>query len=316
VYERETDANQNSHSGNGRERTRPGDAPHMSPERLVDAASRYFSADFSNPSRSGCMPSGSFEAWLREGRLPSEELRKHLFGCSECFREYRAAVESHRRAAAGERSRPARGRAWWLRLAPAPVYALVAACILLGAVAFFVVPRGGRGVSEVAVPGSPPTSSSPVLTAVSPTPAPDAAARVEPGATATAPTTPEIAEAGRSQRPRKTSPSGGVVLIDLAAYTVLRTDERAPEAFRGLTLPPAVNRLRILLPEGSPRGVYRVALVDAFGKSVGAERIAEATERKLEVSIDTRKLSGRRCRLRVSHGEDAPDYYPINVGGR
>jgi hypothetical protein len=122
--------------------------------------------------------------------------------------------------------------------------------------------------------------------------------------------------AGVGRRGRRGASSAGVIVIDLAGYSLLRADDGVPEATRATILPPALSRLRILLPEGSPRGVYRVAVVDAFGNPLTVERAAWSAGRKIEVGVDTRNLSGRRCRLRVSHGGDAPDYYPINVNGR
>jgi hypothetical protein len=317
------DADLNNNSGNGRGLDPADPPPAMKPDGLIDAARGYFSADFSNLSRSGCPPLGSLESSLRAKGLPDEELRKHLFGCSECFSEYREAVERWRVVTVrgnrpSWRERIARG--WHV---PAPAYSLLAAFMLLAVLAFFV--SRGRGVEDVKVargdaqpPAAPstaiPSPSQPSTSGASPEVTPSSPGKaVQTGEPVHTANTAAAIKARGQARPTATV---GAVLIDLAGYSVLRADDPAPGAFRGTTLPPAVNRLRILLPEGSPRGVYRVAVVDAFGLPLTAERSASSDGKKVEVSVDARKLSGCRCRLRISRGEEAPDYYPINVGGR
>jgi hypothetical protein len=56
-------------------------------------ARNRFSNDFPNPKREGCPGKESFEKMIGEKKLPGEDLRNHLFGCSECFSEYRELIE-------------------------------------------------------------------------------------------------------------------------------------------------------------------------------------------------------------------------------
>jgi hypothetical protein len=57
-------------------------------EELIASAREYFSADFSNPSRTGCSTPEFLQELIRSRELPRQELRSHLLGCSECFSFY------------------------------------------------------------------------------------------------------------------------------------------------------------------------------------------------------------------------------------
>ena len=59
---------------------------------LSAVAQRYFATRFPNPQRHGCPAAGTLQAVVQAARLPEAELQTHLFRCSECFNEYRAAV--------------------------------------------------------------------------------------------------------------------------------------------------------------------------------------------------------------------------------
>lgn len=310
-------ADLNDHNGNGWEQGTVAPPSTIRQDRLLDAARGYFSDDFNNSSRLDCPPEGAFEALVRKGELPSEEMRKHLFGCSECFREFRGAVESRRQTAAS-----ANISSWreWLRrsgLMSGPAYGLLTALVLVTATIFLVLRgREGEGVN-VADSGVPMTASiSEVAPSTSNQPPQPAHAAPTEVAEATPARTAVVAAAVKGRRARRPTSALSAVLIDLASYSLLRADESPSESSGDRTLKAGVNRLRILLLKDSPPGTYQVAVVDAFGNPLTAERSAKSAGNKIEVNIDTRGLAGRRCRLRISHGGDAPDYYPINVTGR
>lgn len=61
-------------------------------EELIASAREYFSADFSNPSRTGCSTPEFLQEIVRSRELPGQELRSHLLGCSECFSFYVCAA--------------------------------------------------------------------------------------------------------------------------------------------------------------------------------------------------------------------------------
>lgn len=312
-----------NHTCNGRGQGHAEPPPAMDPGRLVRTAQSYFSEDFDWPSQPDCPSAGEFEALLRERNLPPEDLRKHLFGCSKCFRQFREVIERRRQAAAAGNSPSWRERFGRGRFVPAPAYTLLAGFLLVAAAAFLLL-RGHDGKDlSVANGGAPAIFPAP---AAVPSPAPPSVSEARVTDTSGAPSnmaaparatdTTDTAAAVRGRQTQRRAATLGTVLIDLAGYSVLRADDAPSGAPGGSTLKPGPNRLRILLPEGSPPGSYRVAVVDAFGKPLGAERPVRSAGRKVEVTINARGLSGCRCRLRISHGGDAPDYYPINITGR
>src|SRR5215468_7685763 len=66
------------------------DNPDM--DEMVILARRFYATGFPNPQRRGCPPPGGIVKLVSRRRAPSQDLREHLFGCSECFSEYRQAL--------------------------------------------------------------------------------------------------------------------------------------------------------------------------------------------------------------------------------
>jgi hypothetical protein len=67
------------------------------PEMLLTLATGYYSAAFPNPERLGCVPLRKVAEAISSGVDTSGDWYRHLFKCSECFREY-AGVQPHVRA--------------------------------------------------------------------------------------------------------------------------------------------------------------------------------------------------------------------------
>src|SRR5574341_1088398 len=65
-------------------------------EQLITFGRAYFATDFPNPARVGCPSPTALRTLARSGELPGDKLCDHLFGCSECFRAYRAELEASR----------------------------------------------------------------------------------------------------------------------------------------------------------------------------------------------------------------------------
>lgn len=63
---------------------------------MVMRARAQQSVDFPNPGRVGCSDPETLRARIASGALPGDELRAHLFNCSECFLSYRAELAAHR----------------------------------------------------------------------------------------------------------------------------------------------------------------------------------------------------------------------------
>src|SRR5262245_50191764 len=101
------------------------------PEELVLVAQNHFATAYPNERRVGCPEPGVIMA-ARADLPPGDELREHLFRCSECFNGYSAALQEHYRrtvsdSAADWRTKLLRALSRW-RL---PMFSGVVAALLL-----------------------------------------------------------------------------------------------------------------------------------------------------------------------------------------
>lgn len=260
-------------------------------EALIADGQQFFAAAFPNPERRGCPAPEALSALVAAEQLPDAELRAHLFHCSECFNQYRAAV-SEQRQPAQPRQLIAPTRTWtrWLvarRGWRAP--ALASAVALLLAAGIFLWPTRRQ---------TPPTDYI--------SPQPGAAARQE----ATTPPAPPTAADPQPSAPRLLARH-----IDLNDYTALATVERGgaqPER-KPIKLPPAQLQLNLRLPAGSAPGRYQVSLVDAFYQPRARAQGRSADGRHLQVKLDLRGLRGHDYTLRLTRGQTAPDDYPAVI---
>ena len=78
-----------------------------SSDDLIEYAREYYSSDFPNPERAGCPDTGVISELAESGTLPGEDIRSHLFRCSECFNYYSEAQLKLRRLS---NAQPA---TWW-----------------------------------------------------------------------------------------------------------------------------------------------------------------------------------------------------------
>ncbi|HYG82578.1 MAG TPA: hypothetical protein VD861_19435 [Pyrinomonadaceae bacterium] len=68
----------------------------VTPGEMILLSREYQSANFPNPERLGCPPPETLREQIASGALPGDDLRAHLFSCSECFRSYRFALAAHK----------------------------------------------------------------------------------------------------------------------------------------------------------------------------------------------------------------------------
>ncbi|HKC86085.1 MAG TPA: hypothetical protein VKG02_08940, partial [Blastocatellia bacterium] len=147
----------------------PGDFDN--PERLILAAQKHFAMAYPNERRVGCPAPGVIMA-ARADLPPGDELREHLFRCSECFNGYSAALQRHYRRTASDSAADSRTKLlsalskWRL-----PMFAGVAASLLL--VVSLLIQR--RGPSETPPSIQTRSQPTPLASAVNPlTPVPPA----------------------------------------------------------------------------------------------------------------------------------------------
>lgn len=284
------------------------------PERLVKLARDYFSSDFPNSSRADCPAQSILDGLILSNALPEDELRAHLFGCSECFRDYRRLVALHRDTV------PRKIFSWWVwmtvpfRQQPLTAFAsliILAVCVIAG----FFIWRGGLREMPAGVVRN---ASQPATTSTSTTPqSPPTGERASAGPESFPAERSDEKHPGRGgdkkkERPPKELVASNPITIDLEKYSLLRSTEGTSDE-PSIRFPAARNRVILTLPSNSPRGLYKVSVVDAYGRELSSRRAASANGKTLITDLDTRALSASKYRLCVSLSAEAPDCYPFIV---
>jgi len=241
-------------------------------EELTAFARDYFSNDFPNSSLADCPTLGDLKQIISECKLPSDELRRHLLGCSNCFQIYRNAL-------AGRNGAVTIGSGWralgaFMRASVVvPIAAALVLLIVIGVCILYV--RSNRSKNYVASDGQ---TYSPIPATPQSEQSPDLSAR-------------------------------NAVQIDFNNYRVQRGGKNGENPTTEVSR--ASVAFAITLPEGSPGGKYAVRLEDPNGKAV-KEASVQAVDRKiLKVDIDFSKLAPKKYRLCVSRKSESPNCYPI-----
>lgn len=299
------------------------------PDEVVTFAQAYYATEFPNSEGQGCPQSAKLRTIALSGTLPNEELRAHLFACSECFRLYRGARLSHSPATVSP------SLSWWRRvrgmlrgfaaprlLAPAGALSLILLIIIGGA------PWWGRRApvepssSLMAMNESPQeivTLPQQSETLAGETPAGIESSALMNRASSSNNTTPT--QTLRTPRPPVSNRSSALrvrtVEIDLSEDTLVRGADGGNNASRRVvSLSPERQRFRLRLPEGRRLGSYNVSIVDAFGKTL-VSIVARSTGRTLTTGVmDLRELAPGSYRLSVMRGGEAPDYVLIVVSNQ
>lgn len=293
-------------------------SPFATTDELVGFASGYFASDFPNPERLDCPPSAALAAYVRSGRLPDAELRAHLFGCSECFREYRSAL-----AESSIETTPVtapKSISWWREVLesvwsrPLPAFACALSLMLLvvGGIYVWREYHGPANQFVVSQPSAPATVKSeppsikdlPSAKAGGSPSGPEPADRVEV----------QPKENPAQQRPpvQRDSSAGELIAmsIDLGERQLTRGEAHGGSEVKFSN---AYTRLSLTLPEGSPRGLYTVTITDVASSTRVRRRAYSADGKTLATNLDMRALAAQKYVLRITHEGEPPIDVPIVV---
>jgi len=269
----------------------PGDFDN--PEKLIISAQNHFATAYPNGRRVECPAPGVILA-ARPDLPPGDELRAHLFRCSECFNGYSAALQNYyqRTASDGAADWPTqllRAMSRW-RL---PMFAGVAAALLL-AVSLLIQRRKPSETLQSIQTRSQPT---PVASADLPL------TRVPPAPTVGRPPDPP------QEKPR---PAEWLAInLDLNRYRALgdsiRGGSRREEETK-IKLRPLRALLKLRLRRGSEAGLYRISVVDPNGKRLTGASARSRNGKSLEAVLDLRRAARMAHRLRVERGDDLNEY--------
>lgn len=295
-------------------------------EALTSLARLYYTTRFPNPQRLGCPLTGEIITVVGRRRVPDQDLREHLFECSECFGEYRQALAQ---------CRPASDETTWRKLMASigalKLSAVAIALLVLSSPFFFdrliqqrSAPEDGRKASSTpsGFQAGDPAASAPNQ------PATLTVAAISEGSMA-------------MDRARKLSinlwPGAETIYVDLDNYQVFRRSPRdgltaanekpsvresaktlvePDEARPGekiISIPATRANIVLRLPETGVSGKYDVSLIDAFGRPLFSNSAYSSDGVKIRMTLDLRRIPCKKYRLRLSRYGEAPAIYDVNI---
>jgi hypothetical protein len=263
------------------------------PEKLIFVAQKHFATAFPNERREICPAPGVILA-ARPDRPPSDELRAHLFRCSECFNNYSAVMRDHyRQTAAAEetdrRTKLVRALLKW-RL---PLLAGASASLLLVASIFI------QRLRHTESPQSIQSRSQPALVASAENPLTPV---------------PPASKEGQHPDPTQDKPQSAELLainLDLNRHRALGDNTRGGswrEEAKKIKLPPLRALLKLRLRRGSKAGLYRISVVDPNGNRLTGASARSQNGKSLDAVLDLRLAARTAHRLRVERGDDMNEY--------
>ncbi|MCI0389334.1 MAG: hypothetical protein MOB07_11305 [Acidobacteria bacterium] len=270
-------------------------------DEIVTLARRYYARGFPNPERRGCPPAGEIVKVVSRRRAPDNALREHLFECSECFGEYRQALAQIRNDVVG-----------WERLVSILSLKRVSTLAVILLSLFFAgaliwrgrtpdtgnerVTRSNASGDQSATPVATPNKTDDPLTAET-----------------AKPQVKRRAVGGESRSSGRPESSVETIEVDLDNYPVFR---RSQEEKPPVVLPAIRARLVLRLPETGAAGKYTVSLIGAFGRVLLSEPALSPDGAKLQVTLDLRRVTPKKYRLRLTRKDEAPAYYDVIVRRR
>lgn len=315
---------------------------HLDAEELASIARRFYAARFPNPERLGCPPHGEMDRVVKHRQMPDQALREHLFECSECFGEYRQSLAQRRQPAADEGFLRNRLVLIVNRVASFGALKISATAVLILSAVIILYLRGAApeaGKELASSSASPETRAGDVAQG-------DGGSTSKPAAVgALKPISDDMAMAV-ANIPATVAKPAETIDVDLDNYLVFRQSlrERASDVsgdrvdrggakLRGKTamepygsqsaegekiisLPPTRTRMVFRLPETAIPGKYNVSLIDAFGKPLLSTYAFSPDGSKLRVALDLRRISSKKCRLRLSRNGEAPAFYDVIIGAK
>lgn len=284
-----------------------------SAEDFQSFAQEYYSIEFPNPDREGCPKEAMLESLVRSESLPDQEMRGHLFSCSDCFSEYKAAMAVYLKTPSLRPVSRWKFSLFDFKLKPLPGLVAALSLSLLMFFGLFVNHLNRRSQPSAIAPPSSEQISEPVD--ADPNTPTNLLANA--GQLATAPQLPDGAQSklpskpsGRRLRP---SPVTFAIRIDLREDVIRDGEVGQSDDEKLIELPPRRTNLLIDLPDNSRKGIYEIKIVNPFGKPLISGNGSSRDGKMLKVSLDLRGLAEAKYRLCVSRLGEAPNCYQIMI---
>ncbi len=262
-------------------------------EDLLKVSRDHRTKDFPNPSREGCAPYQARLRAFRNGEMPVQEERAHILSCSDCFAEYQTAIAEYRAAVSSSEKPVTHGLRAQIAI---PALACAVFLILAGTVIWQVfIKRDDK--EEPAQAFMTPTPQATAL----PSPMP-----------------PPSGSPGQTQLKGEVLNSSSTSLaaihrmtIDFENAQALR--RRAPGQTPIINLSPVRQILLIKLPEGSPRGPYKVTLNNPFGKSIRSRTATSSNGQSVKVHFNLHGIQPGGYSICVTRMQEAPSCLPVTI---
>ena len=288
-------------------------------ENFTNAAREMYSTGNANSGRVGCFSSEAIVKMTNSAKLPDETVMNHLFECSECFRDYRQALQSAKNPVAAE------AKSGWrnlFNLKPLRIGLVGAVFVLLVGLMFFSfwIVRKNQPVELAKNIEISETSAN--NETIKP---PDSTEKQNSLNSQTQSNQPEIdrkednAPAKKRQSSENLKPETSAaksVNLFLSAGNVLRNAANSQDdgvENNKTVLPADKVNLNVELPRNFSNGLYRLKIVDAFGKVLLEQKTLFKNGILLSKNLNLRNLEGRANKLCLQKDDETPDCFDIKI---
>lgn len=289
--------------------------------KISGTAHEFFGGDFPNPRRVGCPPNELLRQPIDGKELPGDDLRNHLFGCSECFNEYQILLRQTKFVEVSKKN------AFHFQRNFVLAGSLAVILIALGCLFWFwredyssqtagnehlkVEQNSNANVETTANDETFENAKTNSESTIERQPL--IAEENQANAAQNIPTNHNINK--RQSIVKETEPrllAKNEVKIDLNE-PVWRDSANGNTNQKIVRLDAKETLLHVKLPRENPAGVYQVYFVDEFGKTLTEKKSVQAVNQTLSVEFDLRKINGSKKRLCFAPVGEIPDCVLVNI---
>lgn len=293
-------------------------------EKLHTAAGDFFSRNFPNSQRVDCPSPESFQKLIAENKLPDELLREHLFGCSECFKDYKSALNEVKS------SNPSADKIYKSNFYSKFALGLAAALVIFGGV--FWLWKRETNSSQIVLNDTHETNrnlnaNSQTNSALDESAKLNSVGKSENPAIDKANANINIESADNSHAPENRlqknlpnnqSKDSGQILLAKKQTVIDLTDPIWRDAANGkkqksFDVEAGITQLRIRLPKENPKGSYQIFVVDSFGRKLTPSKTTKAVNQNLFVELNLKEIKTNGTRLCFAPIGEIPDCVLVNI---
>lgn len=274
---------------------------------FVKAAREYYLNDFPKPNRRDCPPSVALSEIARSGKVPDDELRRHLLCCSPCLKEFQARRKSEIVPVIADE------KVSWFDFFRKPIFA-VALCLLIlglsGALVYILFTPKNEEIAGLNKSFEPNINSEIVESNTVKLPENvEIPVNVNKTVRKTADTNQPIKKETPEKIEKPKTRTAKTFNFDVSKAAVLRGNNGRQTIY---SLPDGKINLNIKLVGNSPAGDYQISLFDAFKKPLIENRIIYSDGKLLKTRIDLTNQNGK-ARLCVAPVGEVPDCFLVDI---